>query len=379
MKALRIAIFTNDYPPRARGGAGVIAHIQAQELERRGHVVRVFECPPTFLSSPIIVRLLHHVRDLWPRTQYRQSIVEWKPDILLTHNLTGGGIGTPSSIQAEGIPWVHILHDVQLIEPSGQIVAGELYPFLRAVWRKMWARLRRAAFGAPHVVISPTRWLLSFHERYGFFGSSQKKVIPNPLPKNIHDGPLVGANPCVRLSEDVSMLYVGRLDYDKGVDVLYEAWKRMGDDRPVLTLVGNGKLRAELEEKQKHDDRLRVVGSEPHERVLERMHESAIVVVPSRVYENQSTVILEALACGCRVIATDVGGIPETLGNAGWIVTAGNVDQLYKAFGEAQKNLLTDEQHRERSRILEEHDIVSVMDEAERILEELGENVRISP
>jgi glycosyltransferase involved in cell wall biosynthesis len=50
--------------------------------------------------------------------------------------------------------------------------------------------------------------------------------------------------------------------------------------------------------------------------------------VPSRVQENQPTVILEALAAGSRVIASNVGGVGETLGQAGWLIPPGSPDAL---------------------------------------------------
>ena len=51
--------------------------------------------------------------------------------------------------------------------------------------------------------------------------------------------------------------------------------------------------------------------------------------------ENQPTVILEALANGCKVVAADVGGVRETLGSAGWIFTPGSAQEFSKSILQA--------------------------------------------
>ena len=61
------------------------------------------------------------------------------------------------------------------------------------------------------------------------------------------------------------------------------------------------------------------------------MSHASIVVVPSRVCENQSTTILEALTLGARVVATSVGGNAETLRGAGILVMDGSVSDLHTA------------------------------------------------
>jgi hypothetical protein len=100
----------------------------------RGHEVRVFGPAEWFeqlhATSPAR-SFVHHLRDLRPNEQTVNEIVTWTPDVLLTHNLTGCGFGTPQKIRERGVRWVHILHDVQLFEPSGRMIAGETSPKFR--------------------------------------------------------------------------------------------------------------------------------------------------------------------------------------------------------------------------------------------------------
>ena len=134
---MRIAVLTNAYPPRASGGAGRIAFLYNELLRSHDHEIRVWGPREEFYGlakmSPVL-RLLFHVRDLGADQKTAQEIEAWKPDVLLTHNLTGCGFGTPSLIASKQIRWVHVLHDVQLIEPSGQIVFGESLAPIRSVF-----------------------------------------------------------------------------------------------------------------------------------------------------------------------------------------------------------------------------------------------------
>lgn len=320
---MKIAVLTNEYPPDARGGAGVVAEIQVRELQRLGHEVRVFVSAPGLNRRSALSRLFFHLADVREKKTMTEDVMSWKPDILLTHNLTGCGFGTPRAITRAGVPWVHVLHDVQLIDPSGQIVRSAWSGFLLAPWRWWWSRARRSALGHPTVVVSPTEWLLAFHRRYGFFWSSKTEVIPNPIASLRNDD----------AKRDLDILFVGRVDRDKGIDVLVDAWRELGENRPRLHIVGDGARRFGLA--SIHDAGMTIYGPLPHARIATMMREHAIAVVPSLVLENQPTVILEALAAGCRVVASDAGGIPETLDGAGWIVPAGDVAALARALRDA--------------------------------------------
>lgn len=353
---MKIAVLTNDFPP-TRGGAGVIAGIQVEELKRRGHEVKVFFHPPEFTSRPALARLKAHIIDLGARESIVEEVIAFHPDVLLTHNLTGCGIGTPSAIKfKEGVPWVHVLHDVQLVEPSGRVITGEAFGFFRNVWRLGWSSLRRVALGSPTCVVSPTRWLIEFHRSYGFFRSSRSEVIPNPI-RIERSGTVAWAE------RESSILFVGRVDIDKGIDVLLRAWRAMGESRPRLDIVGEGTRRFQIESMK--DGRAVVHGPLPHDRIRSLMSKARVVVVPSLVTENQPTVALEALAAGCVVVASDVGGIPETIGRAGRIVKAGSVEALTVALQEA---LVTAPNVNESSDVLETHQLEPVVDALEAVL-----------
>lgn len=366
---MRIAILTNDYPPQTKGGCGVVAGMQAQALLRRAHEVRAFVSAPDLANRSAWRRLYFHLSDLRARQDLVRRILDWEPDILLTHNLTGCGWATPQTIcrqawlangRAKKIVWAHVLHDVQLFEPSGKILAQESWPGLRGIWRAFWAGFRWRALGSPNVVLSPTVWLLELHKKYGFFRTSKTFILPNPIN--------VAAALCL-VGTAQEILYVGRLDQDKGFHVLLDAWNKLGADRPRLRVVGQGELVRRLEIFRHPPADFMYGGALPHDQVLELLKTKPVVAVPSLVYENQPTIILEALAAGCRVVASEVGGIPETLDSAGWLVPAGDANALMIALKRALGASADDPQtERARQTVLERHGVETVVDELESIL-----------
>jgi glycosyltransferase involved in cell wall biosynthesis len=366
---MRIAILTNDYSPQTRGGCGVVAEMQARVLKQRGHEIQTFVSDPGLEKRSPWRRLYFHWRDLSARQDLVQRILDWNPEILLTHNLTGCGWATPQTVcrkawlaqsGAKKIVWAHVLHDVQLFEPSGKILAHESWRLARKIWRKFWVRSRRRALGMSNIVFSPTVWLLDLHKKYGFFQTAKTFILPNPISQVTSVVPGSGVP---------EILYVGRLDPDKGFQILVEAWEKLGRDKPRLRVVGQGELVRELPIFRAQDPNFIYCGSLPHEQVLELLKNKPVVVVPSLVCENQPTIILEALAADCRVIASEVGGIPETLDSAGWLVAAGDVEALAIALKRALGTQIIDPQtERARQNILERHGVEAVVDELESIL-----------
>jgi glycosyltransferase involved in cell wall biosynthesis len=239
---------------------------------------------------------------------------------LVTHNLTGCGFGTPSAIQRAGIRWLHVLHDVQLFQPSGRLRARRRF----TLWQRWWAGLRKAVLGRPDLVLSPTRWLLDEHTRRGFFRDAAREILPNPAP------------PFVRVSREprrpLRLLFVGTVSAEKGAVFLRRLVKTLFVPFE-LAIVGEGKMLVRL----RGAGRFIVAhGALPKSHVLERMKEADILLMPSQIAENQPTVILEAASVGLPVIASDVGGIPETLGTAGIVCPRNQLDAWHTALNRLQ-------------------------------------------
>lgn len=111
------------------------------------------------------------------------------------------------------------------------------------------------------------------------------------------------------------LLYVGRLEEEKGVVDLLESFSTLARRRPDvrLAVVGDGRSRAACERAAAAlGDRIVVAGVRPLEEIPVWMAACDALVLPSWA-EGTPNVVLEALACGRRVVATDVGGVPDVV------------------------------------------------------------------
>lgn len=298
---MRIAVLTNSFPPQ-RGGAAAIASIQVELLRAYGHEVRVW-CPSvSWFASTSIIRFFRHLLDVFSREKILQEIHQWKPDVLLTHNLTGCGFGTPRVLQQSGVKWMHVLHDVQLFEPSGRL----RHPAITQ-WQQFWSWLRRRYFGQPDLVISPTRWLIEEHQRRGFFQHAHVEILPNPSPS---------AAFVLRMPQEPMQLLLIGATQEKGFDFAVSLVNRLPFD-VVLHVVGASIPRVE--------GKIKMHGGKDPQGILELMKTVDALLVPSTIAENQPTVILEAASVGLPVVAADIGGIAETLGGCGLLCPQGDM------------------------------------------------------
>jgi glycosyltransferase involved in cell wall biosynthesis len=118
-------------------------------------------------------------------------------------------------------------------------------------------------------------------------------------------------------SDDFTLLFVGRLEEEKGVKYLLKAMALVVEQHPeaVLHLVGGGTLRADLMKLRRRLNLASSVvfhGAAQHGEVIQHMLNAAILLVPS-IREGMPVVILEGMAAGLPIISTDAGGITDII------------------------------------------------------------------
>ena len=110
---------------------------------------------------------------------------------------------------------------------------------------------------------------------------------------------------------------VSRLEPIKGMDLVVPALAEVLKVYPdtQLLVVGDGSLRASMEQKAIElgcADHIRWVGRQPQEELPQWYSQMDIVLMPSRS-EGFGLTAIEAMACGCVMVASDTGGLPEVV------------------------------------------------------------------
>jgi len=199
-----------------------------------------------------------------------------------------------------------------------------------------WKVLRRLTYGRAFAIAVQTRSIAAF-----FPASWQARiaVIPNPVPAVAFPG---GGAPQPNGARRL-ILAMGRLERQKGFDLLIRAFARVAAARPEwdLKILGEGSERAALEDEAARSGfptRITLPGRNPDAAGALR---SADLFVMSSRYEGFPNALCEAMACGLPVISFNCPSGPSDIvtdGVDGRLVPAEDVDALAAAIGELTGN-----------------------------------------
>jgi len=160
-------------------------------------------------------------------------------------------------------------------------------------------------------------------------------VVPNGVDLTVFREARESEHRTARRSLDLGdqplVVCIGRLCKQKGQDVLVAAWPRVRAQvaDAELVLVGGGDSQAALPGGSGAG--VRLVG--PREDVPLWLAAADVVALPSR-WEGMSLGLLEAMACGRSIVATDVDGVREAIGPAGGVVPVEDQSALFAAIVE---------------------------------------------
>jgi len=257
----------------------------------------------------------------------------------IMHHLTASIV---LECRQRGIPIVWTLHDAKACCPTTRFIregrvchdcaGGRFY-------RAVTTRCKRGSIAASTIValelylhrwwriyeradllLAPSRFLRELLVKTGL-RAHRFEVLPNYVDLSSFD-PAPGAGDYA--------LYVGRLSYEKGLEVLLEAASR--ERRIPLRIAGSGELERSLRQRCRESglDQVRFEGHVDGERVRELLRGASCLVLPSVWDENCPISVLEAFAAGRPVLATRGGGVPELVseGETGRLVEKGNAGQL---------------------------------------------------
>lgn len=157
-------------------------------------------------------------------------------------------------------------------------------------------------------------------------------IIPNPYNSDVF-----------RLLPDGirgrSLVFLGRLVSDKGCDLLIQALARLREmDLAVsLTIIGTGSEELALKQQvasERLEALVRFVGAMRGEALARELNRHQVLVVPSRWEEPFGIVALEGIACGCLIVGSSGGGLPDAIGPCGKTFKNGDVADLTRAIRE---------------------------------------------
>lgn len=297
-----------------------------------------------------------------------QLIKKEKPEISHLHNIYHQL--TPSIIpvlQKLGVKVVLTLHDYKLVCPAYLALkgceictacAGRYFwkPFttncqssrgkglllsIEAMWHK-WQK----SYDSVDLFLAPSRFMAELTAQR--IPTSKIRILRNGIDINKYK-PV--------FNDKGYILYFGRLSEEKGIEALLMAHKGLNEPLP-LKVAGTGPLANTLQCKYPNATFL---GYRSGQELIDLISKAAFIVVPSEWYENCPMVVLEAMALGKPVIASNIGGIPEQIddGRTGFLFEVGNKEELLDKMQMLKDNsqLRLDMGHAARKKVKQEYSL----------------------
>lgn len=349
-----------EYPPVMVGGLGRHVYALSRELARAGHdvvvlsrqptgtdatthpttdervdglrVVRVAEDPPhlEFCERDLVAWVLGLGHALVRAALTRLG--DWRPEVVHAHDWLVGHAAITLA-DAWGVPLVATIHATEAGRHAGWLTTA----LNRQVHSTEWWLVNRA-----DAVVTCSAAMRDEVAALFDLDPESITVIPNgitPQRWRVTRNQVEDTRARWVPDGEPLLLYVGRLEYEKGVQDLISALPRIRRRHPGTRLVvaGSGGQRDRLEEHARARRVQRSVtfaGQLSDEELAALLAAADAVVLPSR-YEPFGLVALEAVAAGAPLVASRAGGLGEVVvdGETGVSFAPGDIDGLAEAVG----------------------------------------------
>ena len=343
---MKIAFITFQYPPFVQGGAGTYAYNITRELARLGHEVhvitpRVTGCDKESVEEGVFVHRISFLNrpflralSFWFSLRKDFSSLEQqvgKFDIVHDNGLSGFSLNS----KAVSCPRVVTIHHLarttlkaikvsllgRVRNPRGEIAFS---PLIEPLCMKCADRIIAVSQFTKRDITSvfgiPESRVAVIHHGV----NPEDYVFPEEARDELRND--------LGINSQQMILFTGKLAPRKGVDILLRALPQVLKKVEVkLVLAGSGDQRdyQHLAQTLGISDKLHFLGRVPDDTLRLLYSSCDLFVLPSRL-EGLGIVILEAMAAGKPIVATNVGGIPEIIesGQNGILVEAGEEGKL---------------------------------------------------
>jgi len=342
---LRVAMLTREYPPEVYGGAGV--HVEHLARSLVGLVDLTVHCQGADRDDPRGPAVVaHRPWDHLARagaalqvisTDLAMTATVSRAQLVHSHTWYANLAGHLSAL-LYGVPHVMTAHSLEPLRPWKAEQLGGGYAL------SSWCE--RTAIESAAAVIAVSEGMASdILVTYPDVSPDRVHVIHNGIDADLYR-PDPRRDVLDRYGIDPgrpSVVFVGRVTRQKGLPVLLRAAERLDPTAQLVLCAGQADTPQLEAEVTGLVERLRATRSGvvwipvmlARTEVIQILSHATLFVCPSE-YEPLGIVNLEAMACGCAVVASAVGGIPEVVadGETGLLVPPGDEATLAAAMNE---------------------------------------------
>ncbi len=319
-RPLRLALFTDTYPPQLNGVSRTLERL-VRAVADRGGEARVYtttdpeatQVDPAIWRRPSIPFWAYPQLRLAPPVGGRiyNDLMAWRPTLLHAATPFGMGLTGRACALRLGIPLVTSYHtsfsEYAKFYRLG-LLSGLGWTFFR------WFHNTGQRTYVPTRAIADELRPFGF-ERLAVWGRGIETGRFNPRFRSTATRAELGAT-----DDTIVVAYVGRLAAEKGLDVALDAMHRLRGEDVIFALAGNGPYAGACRRKAPAGTRFtgRIVGE-----ALSAFYASADLFIFPSTTDTFGNVLLEAMASGLPVIAADVGPTRELMARGGGVLIPG--------------------------------------------------------
>ena len=332
---MKICFVSFEFPPRNIGGAGTYAGLLVDGLKNRGVEVHTITRGNEIDHDQKIYRIPTRNTAYFRRLFFMTSVMDVLNDLHRRHKFDLVHFNEPHIVTSSPkSPVVCTFHSTQLHELKLNLKGRSLKNVesvrdllvknpLGHLWDIVTGRMSDG-------IICPCSDLVKLL-KYCFVNEKKTHVIPNGI-----DPDLFNIRNCdtslldkYGLEKDQFILYIGRLYSLKGVHYLIEAFQNLKKEykKTKLVIVGSGDFEPYLRKIAGGTDDILFMGYVNSLITKKLLYENCFTSVVPSIYETFPMVVLEAMACGKPIVASNVGGICSMIqhGKNGFLVKPRNV------------------------------------------------------
>jgi len=338
---MRILYISNEYPPDTGfGGIGTYCQTMARGMAALGNEVHIIARSDSGVPQlqtdgqiqihrvsagmyPLPAHIIFYLFRKACRAFIPHSLVRlaWAKQVFQTFSALQSRVGTFDIVEypecgAEGFYFRNLKKPATTVvlarlHTPWEIVASCNETRENPIEKRLLSYLEQSSVRNAQSVSSPTKALANYiREKWHVENIA---VIPNPIQSDAYGK-----------TQGTDWIYTGRVERRKGVHILIEAYAKLTafEKLPRLRIVGRpygsfgnkeyGSYIEEIIKKNKLSENIEWIKGTDHQTVSNLLSQSAVAIFPS-LWENMAYSCLEAMACGCTVIASRCGGFPEII------------------------------------------------------------------
>lgn len=352
---MRILLVHNFYGSEAPSGENRVFESERRLLAERGNDVFEYVRHSDQIRAQgalgVVKGALSVPWNPWSISEIRRCIAGYRPDVVHVHNTFP--LISPGVFHAvKEVPKVLTLHNFRIFCPAGIPMRDGRVCTECIDRRSSWPSLMHGCYRDSRIATLPLAFSVALRRHVHTWDShvdafisltefQRNLMVTGGLPRRlIHVKPnFYAGNPrCVEWeARRHSVVFVGRLTAEKGVENLVRAWIKWGPESPELRLVGDGELRMRLESlaKQHPCVPIRFLGQVTPDVAQNEIANARLLVLPSECYEGFPMVIAEAFAHGTPVAVSSLGPLASivSVGVNGGVFEPGSPDSLARVVG----------------------------------------------